>query len=430
MKNKWQLSKYVLFTKPQQDNSIIAFNLFKGIGINLNEIEFSLLSNLDQLSEKDPIFQKFKEYGIVVNYNELEMIQVMSQRSNSNSINLTICPTLACNFDCPYCFENHTSGKMSEDIQDKIVKLVEQIIDTTKSKNLKITWYGGEPLLGIDIIDKMSQKLIALTNEKQVNYSASIITNGYLLTQNKVDILFKNKVLFYQITLDGLEEAHNATRHLANGDPTFDVIIENLRNLHIPGKISIRHNIHNGNKDETHLLEKLIEIIAKQSGNNLSYYPAIVFNNPAKNRKQQIEVLNEKDACKIRLSRDFKNNFKMKFKNYYCGAQNLYCISIDNEGRLYKCWEDVDKPERSFGHVNTWDAKNPFFSAENPDILSQYLNKSSIFLDEECKECKLLPICAGECPSKRFYSHKNCLPYKNHLDELANIMAKNFCNKN
>ena len=429
MENEWHLSKYVIFNKPQNANFIMAFNLLKGSRVGLDGNEVPLLLNLDKLQEEDPIFQKFKKYGIIVNYDELEMIQAMYQKSNSNSVSLTICPTLACNFDCPYCFENHKSGKMTEDIQDKVINLAEQMINAVKSKSLHITWYGGEPLLGIDIIEKMSEKLISLTNEKQINYTASIVTNGYLLTQDIVNILSKNKVLRYQITLDGLEEVHNATRHLVNGGPTFDVIAENLRSLHIPGRINIRHNVHNGNKDEIPLLKKLVENIAKQSGNNISYYSAIVFNNPATNREDQVEVLNEEDAYHIGLLKDFKNNSKINFKNRFCGAQNLYCLSIDNEGRLYKCWEDVDKPERSFGHVNTWNVKNPFFSAENPNVLSQYLSMYSIFSDEECRECKLLPICAGGCPSKRIYSHKHCLPYKNHLDELAAIMVEKSCNK-
>jgi len=59
---------------------------------------------------------------------------------------------------------------MSEEVQNS---LIESRIKTIA--NLGITWYGREPLLAF------SDRIIKLCDDNNVNYSASVITNGYLL---------------------------------------------------------------------------------------------------------------------------------------------------------------------------------------------------------------------------------------------------------
>lgn len=70
---------------------------------------------------------------------------------------ITICPTLACNFECPYCFEDRGRGKMAPEIQDDIVRLAERMLDASKAKKLAITWFGGEPLMATDVIEALSK---------------------------------------------------------------------------------------------------------------------------------------------------------------------------------------------------------------------------------------------------------------------------------
>lgn len=426
---EWHLSKYTMFTKPPDCNFIVAVNLMKNTQTILYPEEISKLINFKELNQEEPLFKKFKKQGLVINYDELAIIQAMNKYSilNNRWVSLTICPTLGCNFDCPYCFENHKSGKMSEETQNKIIDFTKQILEMVNGKGISITWFGGEPLLAPEIIDSLSQKFIEFANSKKIKYGASIITNGYFLNQKNVDMLFKNKVMYYQITLDGIYETHDKTRHLVNGNSTFEVITENLRLVKIPGVINIRHNVYNDNKKEIPILEKLVKNLAKQSGNNINYYSAIVARNPANHLDEQVNYLNEEDSCKITILRDTKQI--PHCKSYFCGAETLNTFTIDDKGRLYKCWEDVDKPERSFGIVGEWNPKNPFFTSNNPDILANYLNLGNLFNDEECLNCILLPFCVGNCPSKKMYSYKSCLPYKNNIDEFALKLAEKALEK-
>lgn len=77
-------------------------------------------------------------------------------------------------------------------------------------------------------MNRLTEKLRTLAEKKNVKYSANIITNGYLLNQEIVDTLAQCNVKFAQITLDGIGEAHDATRHLVGGGSTFERIAESL----------------------------------------------------------------------------------------------------------------------------------------------------------------------------------------------------------
>ena len=91
---------------------------------------------------------------------------------------------------------------MTQDVQDAVIQFIKQKIGTSKS--LGVTWYGGEPTLALDVIEYISANLIEYCIDNGLDYSAGIITNGYLLTRETVSLLNKFKVQFYQITLDAM----------------------------------------------------------------------------------------------------------------------------------------------------------------------------------------------------------------------------------
>lgn len=423
---EWHISRYVLFTQLPNSNFVVGFNLLKNNIFILSLQEVELLYNFNKLNENNDNLKKFKEKGILINYDEIEYYKYLIKNTpNGNVLSLTICPTINCNFDCPYCFEKHIPSNMSVETQNLIIDFIKKILNNNKNiEKIKVTWYGGEPLLGIDVIQNLSKKIIQLCNDNNINYNASIITNGYLLSQDKADLLNKYNVRHYQITLDGLNEVHNKTRRLKNGGPTFETIIENLRKVKINGNISIRYNTHKDNLKDFSLIKKLIKNISIQSGNNISVYSAIIIGNAAEEREGQVNLLSEKEGSALRIERDCKKN--PKFRSRFCGAQSLYSLTIDPFGNLYKCWEDVDKIERSFGHIEKWDINNPILSSNNPEILLKYLNSFNVLDDDECKNCVLLPICCGSCPSKRFFFKKHCFEYKNYIDDYLKRIAERY----
>ena len=133
---------------------------------------------------------------------------------------------------------------MSPEVQDDVVGLVARMLDAAYAKELTITWFGGEPLMGTDVIESLSPRLIRLAEERGCEYKAWIFTNGYLLTEDVVDLLLRCRVNHVHIPLDGVGATNDATRRLVGGGPTYQKIVDNIGLLKPPIRTLIRANVH------------------------------------------------------------------------------------------------------------------------------------------------------------------------------------------
>ncbi|MBO4365266.1 MAG: radical SAM protein [Eggerthellaceae bacterium] len=416
----WHVSRYNLSAPVPGTKNVAIVNLFKGNCAEYTPLELYLLSVLEELDEHHPIIERFAKRGIIANFDELAALDTMGRASCAfaRGVGLTICPTMGCNFDCPYCFEDHYAGKMSAEVQDDVVTLAERLLDVSGAKSMSVSWFGGEPLLACDVIESLSGRLKALVDERGGEYSAGIITNGYLLSQDVIDMLDRCDVKSAQVTIDGLGATHDATRRLASGGPTFERITENLRNGKIPFRVSIRHNVHEGNRTEMDELKAFIDALAQQSGNDLAYYPAPVSGSAtADARGEQVGLLCGSDASEVSLRQE-AGRFHAG-RGTYCGAHSLWAVGIDATGNLQKCWEAVDKPQISFGTAHDWDPARPLETASNPDNLTMYLNTASPVPDDECRECVWLPMCVGGCPHKRIFGRRSCVAFRNEPERYV-----------
>lgn len=413
----WRISRYNIAAPiPGADKMAIA-NLFKGTCGAYTPIELYLLDELPTLDEGHPILKRFADRGLIVNFDERAALEAMGRCGTEKRVGLTVCPTMGCNFDCPYCFENHRSGKMSKETQDEVIGLAGRIADYAGAKQIHVTWFGGEPLLAPDVIEALSERLIALAETCGAEYNASIITNGYLLSQEIADMLGRYRVEKAQVTLDGIGEVHDSTRHLVGGGETFERITYNLRKNKLPFRVNIRHNVHAGNKEEIEKLKDYVTELAKESGNDISCYPALVRDNYASEDRGGVQTLCGEDAGDIGVMLEAKRFSAVRAR--FCMAHTLSGVGVDDEGNLYKCWEDVDKPEHSFGTASRWDPADPIATADFPDRLTNYLNTSLLYGDPECRECVWLPLCVGGCPNQRLFYQRQCLPFKDEPEKYV-----------
>ena len=80
---------------------------------------------------------------MIANFDEREALlaqrRIDSDTAPGGDVQVTICPTLACNFECPYCFATRGKGKMSEDVQDDVVALVGRMLDDREKDGRKPT---------------------------------------------------------------------------------------------------------------------------------------------------------------------------------------------------------------------------------------------------------------------------------------------------
>lgn len=322
--------------------------------------------------------------------------RMMQGRYRNDILSLTIAPTMACNFRCVYCFEQGYYGNklMDENTQENLIKFIEKHINGVKYLN--VTWFGGEPLLGMPVVGNLSEKMIALCDEKKIQYSAKMITNGYLLTRDMAQRLKKYKIHSAQVTLDGPREIHDMRRPLINGNGTYDVIMENLRELDGVLKVGLRINVDIDNFSAANEVVKYIK--ENEMTNYIKPYLGLVI--PYNGVYDNGKCLSEESYSKYNLQFLIDNNLPVqsiypKPKGNYCTADSINGWVVDDKGYLYKCWNDIGITEHSVGSVNFGAA-----FLQNTELLSAYFSFDPS-INEDCKDCKLLPVCLGGCPKNR-----------------------------
>jgi len=357
------------------------------------------------------------------NVEKLELLKKQHQRNkisyDTSNLTLTICPTLGCNFTCSYCFENSQNdfNKMDNNVLGQILKFVKKF---EKAKDLSITWYGGEPTLAFEVIKTLTNKIKLL----DINFKeASIITNGYLLNKKKISSLNDLNINSVQVTIDGKKEIHDSRRFLLSGKPTYEKIIKNIQDLMnspYEGSCDIRVNIDNSNYSEyVELRHKLLKIFQNKK---VFVYAGRVetFNDNTCGLNCNLSS-NEWTDFTINL---FRNNSEAPSEHIYpngnlenvCSANSINSFVIGPNGELYKCWEDVGKNEYIVGNIFEDN------HITNPELISMYDIGTNPYLDNECIDCSILPICGGGCVNRRlrdkFFNEKGmnyCSLYKDNL---------------
>ena len=340
-----------------------------------------------------------------------------------NSLMLTVAITRACNFDCSYCFEGNRTGKpMSQEVEDKLIRFIQSF----KADQLSIIWYGGEPLLAFDRILSIDKRIKAMGK----SYSASMITNGYLLTEEKIAKLNELNIGYLQITLDGKKETHDGRRYLKNGAPSYDVILGNLDKVlatDFKGSIHIRVNVDGRNEDEfADVYHMIQERYAKDFGRRIVVYPGFVkgddhpdcscFFEPKAQGEFISKMMREHKimALPIFPRRDMAGCTLTK--------RNAYVVGPD--GELYKCWDDVGLADKVIGHIDRFDNWNM-------PLLAEGMAGCSYLDSEECRECYYFPICNGGCHrirQKNLHAevpHSSCSYFKDNLEDLLELYYEN-----
>ncbi len=112
---------------------------------------------------------------------------------------ITFCVTEDCNLRCKYCYLAHKNNlrKMDFETAKRAVNYVLSAQNIYNQPSVVWNFIGGEPLLEIDLIDKISDYIkeqMYLTNHPWVdNFMFSIGTNGILYNEDKVQKYIKEK---------------------------------------------------------------------------------------------------------------------------------------------------------------------------------------------------------------------------------------------
>ena len=97
------------------------------------------------------------------------------------------------------------------------------------SEFVSITFYGGEPLLEMNLVKKVVEYAEKVFKGKELRFS--VTTNATKLDEEIVEYLVK-KDFVLMISLDGPKEIHNTNRRFAaDGKGSYDIIVSNLRKI-------------------------------------------------------------------------------------------------------------------------------------------------------------------------------------------------------
>lgn len=135
------------------------FNGLKGNGFCMSIEEYehlqTMLNDLPAFQKEFPTdFERLRSLGYIIekDFDEVAYILFMHKQKvfADRHYHLIINPTLACNFNCWYCYEKNKGGKMSNATILRIKKHIRNKIEIEHIPSLHIGWFGGEPLLGFD----------------------------------------------------------------------------------------------------------------------------------------------------------------------------------------------------------------------------------------------------------------------------------------
>lgn len=388
-------------------------------------------SEVDLLGEEQDTVDYLKFNRVITDNDTDEFLiyksNILAQRAEKDFMHLTLSPTMECCFKCHYCFETvKTAGKMTAEVMDNIIKHISNYKDL---KSLKITWFGGEPLLAVNEMVLFYSKLEPLL--KSLNYSSNIITTGYHISEKIIGVLKQIKVTSMQITLDGNKESHNKIKFLEECDDCFSKVLDNIdlaTKLYPELHVIIRVNITLDNCKQ--FPELYSYLLNRYQGANVAVAPAFVLDrnggcSSSVSDNSVSNLFSPKDYAKyiLQLAKKGIDSTYIRYPGKFfqeCAVRNNIAISFDARGNAYKCWEVIGNEKYSIGKVN----KEGYL--ENVDVtnLNRQLFGADPLFDKKCSRCKYLPLCCGGCPIQRiqneFENGKNicCTYYKSHIKEF------------
>jgi len=157
----------------------------------------------------------------------------------ANSRQFLIEVTDKCNLNCKYCgygllYSNYDERNRCEQSFHRVRLMIDYLVELWKSplnishnNTFFIGFYGGEPLLNVELIKKTVSYFESL-ELKNIHLQYNITTNGLLL--DKFMDFLEQKKFRTLISLDG-NKYHNSYRVTKQGKESFEKIISNVESI-------------------------------------------------------------------------------------------------------------------------------------------------------------------------------------------------------
>lgn len=439
---KWVPSRYNI-RATTTDGRLVLWNSYKGTMCLFEAAQKSaietLLSQRGFVAEMKGVVKYLADRGFLVreSTDEYRRIQLGfgQQHYRTDTLQLILLASEDCNFRCTYCYEDFARGTMQSWVRTGIKNLVEKRLSGLRS--LSVSWFGGEPLYGLQAIEDLAPFFLETANQSSLRYSTRMTTNGYLLTPEVVEKLISWRINAFQITIDGAPEDHDRSRPTRDGRGTFWTILDNLKSLRSRSDqfmVDIRVNFDKTNHPR---LEKFLNILEQEFRGDIRFkvrFRAVGQWGGANDEKLEVcgrdEALEVQSQMKaearkrgLNLSDDIREVQGLGAQ--VCYAARPYNFIVGASGKLMKCTVDLDKEDRNIVGQLSEDG-----SLDIDQDKFALWTEPAFEGDKKCQKCVVLPACQGVfCPQIRFDTGKSpCTPLrrnaKRELIEAAEASGK------
>jgi uncharacterized protein len=398
-----RLSRYLkIFPSPDDPGHVILYSTRRAAVLRVHEETLQKIED-GTLPEADR--EMLVRYGILVADPAGEREEMLGRFAGANRMSrrftAIVVLNLDCNLACGYCFEEGVRGKqksMSSETADLLAAMIERE-HIAKGRKVSIDFYGGEPLLSVDLIRSISQRLRKSCEGKGLSFEFSLVTNGTLLTRPVAMELAALGMKRVQITLDGPREVHDQSRPFASGKgSSFDIIIGNIMEIMDVTDVQIGGNFTKENfREFPRLLDHLLAVgITPDKVKTVRFNQVTgrVGGGAIPDYASACNCTEDEWVCEATvflreeiLRRGFPTP---KPGPVGCMVEFDNDMVINVDGAIYKCPAFVGREGFAVG-----------------DLQSGIINSGSVYNQgcwkrEECLECAYLPQCFGGCCFMKF----------------------------
>ena len=320
----------------------------------------------------------------------------------------TILPTLGCNARCVYCFQK---GMEQTGMTDETAAAsLRFILGGCSGKHTVLNWFGGEPLLRTDVIDRICGGM----RGAGVEYHSLMVSNGSLITP---EIVEKMTGLWQleriQISMDGAEEDYISRKRYPEYRGYYHAVIDAV-NLMAEAGISVAVRC-NADGENLGRIPQFISDLAAGAANkeNVSVYLTPLYQVTRGNHALEIwpELLEMRDVI-------LSAGFEVTHERVTAGLPTSRCMAdaggivIAPDGKLY-CCENL--PENALiGNVRE--------GVTRPDVRRDFSAMDRV--REKCMDCAFLPDCTpfASCPIFETHCREARLLFT--LDALKRVLRK------
>jgi uncharacterized protein len=339
-----------------------------------------------------------------------------------------------CNMDCAYCFflkkEDLYPGsdfRMSGEVMEAYIR---QTLAAHQTPEVTIAWQGGEPtLMGLDFFRR------AIAVEKRYRKPGTVIentiqTNGTMLDEQWCEFLRDNKFLV-GISVDGPREMHDAYRRDKAGRSVFDKVVQAIRLMqrhHVDFNILCTVNAVNSLgplkvyrffRDELEAQYiQLIPIVERANDTGFQEGQTVTDRsvNPEQYGRFLIEIFDE--WIRRDVGQMFIQTFDGVLAAWLRGYSSLCVfqpacgqgVALEHNGDVYSCDHFVE-PRHLLGNI----LQTPLAELVNSQKQRQFGQAKSGAMPRQCRQCRFLFTCHGECPKNRMLVAPNGEPGPNYL---------------